>query len=76
MEELRQLENSELMKHLTTLQEELEDLQTEKKFVLGQTGLHISSSKVAIQTQEYDDEILRFKERITLAEAEIKRRDL
>lgn len=36
----------ELKEHLSTLQVELEDLEEERAFVLGQTGLHVSAGEV------------------------------
>ena len=36
----------ELEKHLSSLQMELEDLEEERTFVLGQTGLHVSAREV------------------------------
>lgn len=76
MEEPGKLKDSELMKRLTALKEELEELQIERNFVLGQTGLHVSSSKVAQQAREYEAETLRLQERIAQVEQEVKRRNL
>lgn len=45
---------------LATLEADLEDLEEERMFVLGQTGVHLSASTV----RRYDTEVVRLKERI------------
>ncbi|WP_353852737.1 hypothetical protein [Dehalobacter restrictus] len=76
MENPHTMEDSELVKQLTALKEELEDLQIEKNFVLGQTGLHVSSSKVAQQAREYEEDTIRLQGLIGEIEAEVQRRGL
>ncbi|WP_353853007.1 hypothetical protein [Dehalobacter restrictus] len=76
MGNLSNLKDSALMQQLTVLKEDLEEVQTEKKFVLGQTGLHISGSKIAQQTREYEEDTLRLQGLIAEIEAEVKRRGL
>ncbi|XCH79131.1 MAG: hypothetical protein WHF31_00175 [Candidatus Dehalobacter alkaniphilus] len=76
MAEPNEMEDFELMKQLAVLEEELEDLQIEKNFVLRQTGLHISSSKVAQQIREYEEEMIRLQGLIAEIETEVKRRGL
>lgn len=52
----------EKLRHLlATLEADLEDLEEERMFVLGQTGVHLSASTV----QRYENEVTRLKERIT-----------
>lgn len=76
MENLSGLKDSELMQKLTVLKEDLEEVQIEKKFVLGQTGLHLSGSKIAQQMREYEEDTLRLQGLIAEIEAEIKWRGL
>lgn len=76
MENLSGLKDSELIQQLTVLKEDLEDVQTEKKFVLGQTGLHLSGSKIAQQMREYEEDTLRLQELIAEIAAEVNRRGL
>ena len=54
----------ELGEHLSTLRIELEDLEEERMFVLGQTGLHVSAG--AVKSFESQMETLRGR----IAEAE------
>ncbi|UWG97574.1 MAG: hypothetical protein WHF31_06340 [Candidatus Dehalobacter alkaniphilus] len=72
MEKPNTMEDSELRKQLTVLKEELEELQIEKNFVLGQTGLHVSSSKVAQQAREYEEDTIRLQGLIAEIEGKIK----
>lgn len=46
MEDLAKLERAVLERRLKNLEEELEELEEEKSFVLKQTGLHVGGGKV------------------------------
>ncbi|GEM_PF-2709730 len=50
----------ELEELLSSLESDLEDLEEERSFVLGQTGVHLSMSTV----RQYEDEINALKTRI------------
>lgn len=54
----------ELEEYLSTLQLELEDLEEERMFVLGQTGLHVSAGTV----KKYESRKETLGERIAEAE--------
>lgn len=54
----------ELEKHLSALKIELEDLEEERMFVLGQTGLHVSASEV----KNFDSQRAKLTDRIAEAE--------
>ena len=54
----------ELEEYLSALQNELEDLEEERAFVLGQTGLHVSAGAV----KNYESQRERLRDRITEAE--------
>lgn len=62
----------ELEKKLNELKGRLEDLVKERAFVLGQTGLHISSSTV----KKFEIEINEINENIELFEALLKSTDV
>jgi ElaB/YqjD/DUF883 family membrane-anchored ribosome-binding protein len=49
---------------IAKLQEELEDLREERKFTLGQTGVHISAKKIIALRERYDSEISELEQRI------------
>lgn len=76
MEKLNKLDDLELKKKLVFFMEELNDVENEKSFIFKQSGMHISSSKVAIQMSEYDADILTLQESIAYCEKELKRRGL
>lgn len=54
----------ELEEYLSDLRIELEDLEEERMFVLGQTGLHVSAREV----NKYDSRMETLRERIAEAE--------
>lgn len=64
MTDLTTLSTEELKKRLTDLKEELQDVENERGFVFKQSGMHVSSSKIAMQMEEYDTEIKRLKSQI------------
>ena len=67
MEDLSKLKVEELERRLGVLEEELEELEEEKSFVLKQTGLHISGGKVKqyeAQTQSLKQSISELREKL------------
>ncbi|HEY5557069.1 hypothetical protein [Acetobacterium sp.] len=76
MDELDKLDDAELKNKLVCLKEDLEDSENEKRFVFKQSGMHVSSSKVAQEMAEYNDESLRLQKCIDQVSEEIKRRGL
>ena len=70
MEDLTKLRIEDLQRRLTTLTEELEELEEEKSFVLKQTGLHVSGGKV----RQYETQTQTLNESIAELRAELTRR--
>ena len=56
MEDLAKLSVADIKRRLQTLEEELEELEEEKSYVLKQTGLHLGAVKV--QRYQADTEAL------------------
>ena len=50
---------------IAKLQEELEELQAERKYTLGQSGVHISALKVVALRERYDNEISELDQKIS-----------
>lgn len=46
MEDLKTLSRQDLERRLNTLEEELEELEEEKNYIMKQTGLHVGGGKV------------------------------
>lgn len=76
MENLDKLDDLELKKKLAFLKEELADIENERSFIFKQSGMHVSSSKIASQMAEFDAESVKIKECITQCSEEIKQRGL
>ena len=72
MEDLSKLEDTEITRRLSSLIEELEELEAERDFVLKQPGVHLPGSKVG----EYEAHSKKLQECIAGLRAEIKRRGL
>ena len=70
MEDLRLLRETDLMRRLQTLSEELEELEEEKGYVLRQTGLHVSGGIV----KKYESQTLILSQSIAELKAELERR--
>lgn len=67
MENLSKMKIEELERRLGVLEEELDELEEEKNFVLKQTGLHISGGKVKqyeAQTQYLNQSISELREEL------------
>ena len=71
MEDIAKLSDWDLKRRLATLEEELEELEEEKDFVLKQTGLHVSAGKV----QKYLSQTEALQTSIAELRAEIKLRN-
>ena len=72
MEDLTKLDHAVLEQRLRNLEEELEELEEEKSFVLKQTGLHVSGGKV----KQYDAQTKVLQDSIAEIRAELKARGL
>jgi prefoldin subunit 5 len=70
MEDLAKLRREDLERRLSTLLEELEELEEEKSFVLKQTGLHVPGGKV----RQYEAQTQALKESIDELRLEISNR--
>lgn len=70
MEDLAKLDRAALEQRLRNLEDELEELEEEKSFVLKQTGLHVSGGKV----KQYDAQTKALQESIAEIRAELKAR--
>lgn len=75
MDKLDKLDDAELKNKLLFFKEELADVENEKSFIFKQSGMHVSSSKVAVQMAEYDADIEALQESIAYCIKELKRRD-
>ncbi len=64
MNELSEMTPGELEEYLSKLRADLEEIEEERMFVLGQTGLHLSASEVG----KYEADVNRLKARIEEAE--------
>lgn len=64
MEDLSKLTSEELKNRLAYLKEELQDVENERSFIFKQSGMHVSSSKIAMQMEEFDTDIKRLKSQI------------
>ena len=70
MEDLSILRETDLVRRLQTLSEELEELEEEKGYVLRQTGLHVSGGIV----KKYESQTLILSQSIAELKAELDRR--
>ena len=68
MQDLADMTPAELEAHLSKLREDLEEIEEERMFVLGQTGLHVSASKVS----KYEADVGRLKSSIEEAEQALR----
>lgn len=68
MEDLAKLDRAVLEQRLRNLEDELEELEEEKSFVLKQTGLHVSGGKV----KQYDAQTKTLQESIAEIRAELQ----
>ncbi len=75
MDELSKLSDIELKNKLANLKEDLEDVKNERSFIFKQSGVHVSSSKVAIQMEEYDTDIEKLNASIAKCEQEFEQRN-
>ncbi|MGV8906602.1 MAG: hypothetical protein ACOH15_08380 [Acetobacterium sp.] len=76
MDNLNKLDVDELKNKLASLKEDLEDSENEKKFVFKQSGMHVSSKKVAEEMAEYNDESSRIQGCIDQVSEQLKQRSL
>ncbi len=67
-EKLRTLGREELMSELERLKGDLEDLEVEKRLTIGQTGVHISASKIQAYREAFDRDEARLRRKIEMVE--------
>ena len=70
MQEYEQMEKHELEQKLKKLQDDLEDIQEERKFVLGQTGIHLPGATV----QKFEAEISELEKKIAAVKSVLKKK--
>ncbi|MHB1407576.1 MAG: hypothetical protein ACYCV0_18545 [Desulfitobacteriaceae bacterium] len=70
MEDLKNLSRQDLERRLNALEEELEELEEEKSFVLKQTGLHVGGGKV----KQYEAQTQSLQLSISELKAELAQR--
>lgn len=71
MDDLTKLSLADLKRRLQTLEEELEELEEEKNYVLRQTGLHVSAGKA----KRYQEESEALAQSIAELKNELSRRE-
>lgn len=76
MDELKKLSDLELKQKLASFKEDLEDVENERSFLFKQSGVHVSSSKIATQMEEYDADIENLNASISKYEKEIEQRNI
>lgn len=74
MDQINEMNITELNELLLSLEEDLDEVQMEKTMVLSQTGLHISSKKILQQSEEFNNEIASIELKIKKVQEEIKSR--
>jgi hypothetical protein len=61
------MSTADLESYLSKLQEDLEEVNEERMFVLGQTGLHVSAKAV----QKYESDVAKLEGKIAEVEGEL-----
>ncbi|MCL5264287.1 MAG: hypothetical protein M1343_03685 [Chloroflexi bacterium] len=69
MQDLKGIGKDELLAELEKCRASLEDVQDERMFTLGQTGMHLGASRVAALRAQWDREEQALKERIAAIQA-------
>lgn len=70
MEDLKTLSRQDLERRLNTLEEELEELEEEKSYVMKQTGLHVGGGKV----KQYEAQTIVLQKSIAEIKTELANR--
>jgi len=68
------MSKEELQKELAKLEEELEDLEHERNYTLGQTGVHISAKQLAAMEEEFNADRRKIEEKINLVKAALAKK--
>lgn len=71
---MEKLDDREIVKKLAALKKDLADIENEKSFISKQSGMHVSSTKVISQMEEFDSEISILKKKIAECCEEIGKR--
>jgi hypothetical protein len=69
MSDLQNLSEEELRDELEKAQAELEDLQEERRFTLGQTGVHMGAARVELLQSQWEREERELNEKIAAIRA-------
>ncbi|MDI6716834.1 MAG: hypothetical protein QME63_07810 [Actinomycetota bacterium] len=67
-EKINAMTKEELTEELEMLRESLEDIQLERKLILGQTGVHINAGKVEAYRNAFDREASVLEQKINMVE--------
>ena len=69
MQDLKEIGRDQLLAELEKCQSSLEDVQEERMFTLGQTGIHLGAARVEALRAQWDREEQALKERIAAIRA-------
>lgn len=72
LEKIKAMSKDELQEELEILEENLEDIQIERRLILGQTGVHVNASKIESYRNSFDREISTIEEKINLVKEALK----
>ncbi len=72
MLDLQGLSQDELKAELEKAQSALDDVQEERQFTLGQTGIHLGASRVAALRSQWDREERELSEKIAAIRARLQ----
>lgn len=64
-EKISTMSKEELERELENLQESLEDVEDEKRLIIGQTGVHVNAVTIAAYRESFDREISLLEQKIS-----------
>ncbi len=64
LDKIKTMDKDELKEELELLEESLEDIQIERRLILGQTGVHINVGKIEAYRNSFDREISNLEKKI------------
>ncbi len=65
LDKIKSMDKDELKEELELLEESLEDIQIERRLILGQTGVHINAGKIEAYRNSFDREISNLETKIS-----------
>jgi len=71
-DDFRKLSTKELRALLKNLEEELDEIEDERKMTLGQSGVHLGAKQVERLINEFDNDKKRIEEQRSKVEAALK----